>query len=342
MPGKGNPALQKSPKLVFASSFNPRSCVGATVVEVAQRLHTIVSICAPAWGATMDKPPDVVSLLLFQSALPRGERRMSLSNPDQQRWFQSALPRGERRIASYSYKPNPCFNPRSRVGSDDLMAHTQQVELVSIRAPAWGATCVWICRISDRGFNPRSRVGSDRSCLGRGSIGRCFNPRSRVGSDKLPATRGLREVCFNPRSRVGSDTNTETLTPFAKVSIRAPAWGATACSVTTGFALQVSIRAPAWGATPGGRIACGSFVFQSALPRGERPKHGIRSLPKDSFNPRSRVGSDVKTTKQPIQWACFNPRSRVGSDVVPVTIYRKDKVSIRAPAWGATVFSVEV
>ncbi len=57
-----------------------------------------------------------------------------------------------------------------------------------------------------------------------------------------------------------------------------------------------------------------------------------------SFNPRSRMGSDLYDTS----WSCgrcsFNPRSRMGSDDKA-----KDartlamRVSIHAPAWGATL-----
>ena len=33
-----------------------------------------------------------------------------------------------------------CFNSRSRVGSDEIPGHVHAGEAVSIRAPAWGAT----------------------------------------------------------------------------------------------------------------------------------------------------------------------------------------------------------
>ena len=56
------------------------------------------------------------------------------------------------------------------------------------------------------------------------------------------------------------------------VSIHAPAWGATTCTVETGAQKLVSIHAPAWGAT-----LCCFYNCKITL----------------SFNPRSRVGSDV-------------------------------------------------
>ena len=36
-----------------------------------------------------------------------------------------------------------------------------------------------------------------------------------------------REVCFNPRPRMGGDRETAGKLPFQRVSIHAPAWGAT-------------------------------------------------------------------------------------------------------------------
>ena len=80
---------------------------------------------------------------------------------------------------------------------------------------------------------------------------------------------------------------------------------------------NVSIHAPAWGATPyEGRDGRMYWSFQSTHPRGVRPApssprcHGTKS-----FNPRTRVGCD---------------RS------VPTTMLSM-KVSIHAPAWGATM-----
>ncbi len=145
---------------------------------------------------------------------------------------------------------------------------------------------------------------------------------------------------------------------------------------------NVSIRAPAWGATRKSRRALpiwecfnprsrvGSDVthnplktgvtqFQSALPRGERPRPAAMkktcassfnprsrvgsdwpalapSWQRCSFNPRSRVGSDLDLLTALLARTCFNPRSRVGSDVTPNSRHKGHAVSIRAPAWGAT------
>ena len=99
---------------------------------------------------------------------------------------------------------------------------------------------------------------------------------------------------------------------------------------------KVSIRAPAWGATPRWSMLSAKASFQFALPRGERP--GAENLPGAArgFNSRSRVGSDAQ--------ACAGILSRAVSIRAPawgatggrLRHASRGHVSIRAPAWGAT------
>ncbi|SLM19118.1 conserved hypothetical protein [uncultured spirochete] len=74
--------------------------------------------------------------------------------------------------------------------------------MVSIHAPAWGATSLYrdFCDFI-KGFNPRARVGRDsikRSCNKQFFR---FNPRARVGRFRLLSILDS----FNPRARVGRD-----------------------------------------------------------------------------------------------------------------------------------------
>ena len=57
--------------------------------------------------------------------------------------FQSARPRGARpRPRCTSGIQSVGFNPRARVGRDlEYLGVLRGIEYVSIRAPAWGATC---------------------------------------------------------------------------------------------------------------------------------------------------------------------------------------------------------
>ena len=101
-----------------------------------------------------------------------------------------------------------------------------------------------------------------------------------------------------------------------KVSIHAPAWGATLEYADTSGWLYVSIHAPAWGAT------VTSSISQYNWGR---------------FNPRARVGRDPYEMMYADQcrW-CFNPRARVGRDGLKEKYSLHSLVSIHAPAWGAT------
>ena len=98
----------------------------------------------------------------FQSTRPRGARHSLLTDEFQEAMFQSTRPRGARRAFSSIKNPscsfNPraregrdisgadddprlrCFNPRAREGRDEKTRFFLQPCLVSIHAPARGAT----------------------------------------------------------------------------------------------------------------------------------------------------------------------------------------------------------
>ena len=171
--------------------------------------------------------------------------------------FQSTLPRGERR--QHFRSDLLPFNEGS-----DLACAAPQGSSVSIHAPARGATDEASANAphSDS-FNPRSREGSDQ-CFGFNL--QSFNPRSREGSDTGCTARTL---CFNPRSREGSDlaptrclkgSDTASTEPPALVSIHAPARGATSGKYQQPF---VRTTRPFQSTLPRGER-------QSTLPRGER------------------------------------------------------------------------
>jgi len=121
---------------------------------------------------------------------------------------------------------------------------------VSIHAPAWGAT-----RVS------RSLGDQEPS----------FNPRARVGRDLSENTQMFSGGSFNPRARVGRDSAARRPRQTRRVSIHAPAWGATRtdCQVVTGASFQ-STRPR--GARPVIIVVHVQVVwFQSTRPRGARP-----------------------------------------------------------------------
>ena len=56
-------------------------------------------------------------------------------------------------------------------------------------------------------------------------------------------------------------------------------------------------------------------VFQSALPRGERPLVNLLPVGVLDFNPRSHEGSDYDGDGRSAEYSDFNPRSHEGSDL---------------------------
>ncbi len=135
---------------------------GATYAYRMYQTDTEISIRAPARGATL-YAYRLGRIILFQSALPRGERHSTQPNLDWTLAFQSALPRGERRYGAAVDALDYLFQsalPRGErlcfIGYHFLI-HTFQSALprgerrfgeksfppfllISIRAPARGAT----------------------------------------------------------------------------------------------------------------------------------------------------------------------------------------------------------
>ena len=93
-----------------------------------------------------------------------------------------------------------------------------------------------------------------------------------------------------------------------QVSIHAPAWGATAVGDAARDAVGVSIHAPAWGATnslPELRRAMAVSIHAPAW--GATGEGGTLDACLPRFNPRSRVGSDASN------WAASVPTARFQS-----------------------------
>ena len=125
-----------------------------------------ISIRAPAWGATHINQTSpvfknyfnprsrvgsdnilthlIVDYRVFQSALPRGERRLPSSCINRPHRFQSALPRGERlRISGVNIDGDGISIRAPAWGATSSALYISFQSRISIRAPAWGAT---ICR----------------------------------------------------------------------------------------------------------------------------------------------------------------------------------------------------
>ena len=150
-------------------------------------------------------------------------------------------------------------------------------------------------------------------------------------------------------------------TAIPAVSIRAPAWGATVLVHLAETFSGVSIRAPAWGATcPGcaaltsgcrfnsrSRVGSDTSVatgaarearFQFALPRGERRKQVLFATQNPEFQFALPRGERRRRCNAVVKIIVFQFALPRGERRYPVSeVYYRFQVSIRAPAWGATL-----
>ena len=164
------------------------------------------------------------------------------------------------------------FNPRARVGRDARHRIIDVLHMISIHAPAWGATGWKATAMTYRvisihapawGATELSQFESmfDNISIHAPAWGATsrfdegffphqnFNPRARVGRDHPCLGAVRRPYDFNPRARVGRDHKDGARTRYAE-------------------------------------------TFQSTRPRGARRPLLWRVLPSSYFNPRARVGRD--------------------------------------------------
>ena len=136
---------------------------GATAARPRKAPCRLVSIHAPAWGATgrghgggcrdggfnprtrvgcdRRKNPGSACSHRFQSTHPRGVRRWGSTSPASHFWFQSTHPRGVRRfrqVVPFSHELFQSTHPRGV--RPHAAGRARDAQIVSIHAPAWGAT----------------------------------------------------------------------------------------------------------------------------------------------------------------------------------------------------------
>mgnify|MGYP001300196289 CR=1 FL=1 len=201
-------------------------------------------------GARPEEVSYSEATLEFQSTRPRGARRSRLRPRPVATQFQSTRPRGARRSWSPRVMSSIFVSIHAPArGATMIVRVGQLLGNVSIHAPARGAT--WMRSTSSPTSwvsihaPARGATGGERHFLrvggvsihapARGATKTVANP---VLMDEFQSTRprgarpGLNRrivliVGFNPRARAGRDTWPRLASPKARVSIHAPARGAT-------------------------------------------------------------------------------------------------------------------
>ena len=190
-----------------------------------------VSIHAPAWGATIRFTRFVSASLWFQSTHPRGVRRFFAVSSARSSWVSIHAPAW---------------------GATAAFASATRQRMVSIHAPAWGATRMKKPKLALIAcFNPRTRVGCDKSRFSATRTSMMFqstHPRG-VRPASRASSMGTLPVFQSTHPRGVRHVPQKTVVCVRRVSIHAPAWGATPAGAWPRKRSEVSIHAPAWGAT---------------------------------------------------------------------------------------------
>ncbi len=230
-------------------------------------------------GERPDRAATSDMVLVFQSTLPQGERRDGKGHGFPCHISIHAPARGATTstwrfpLTAWNFNPRSrkgsdvppaqglryvrYFNPRSRKGSDARLLRHRLLILISIHAPARGATTSYSDTFIFLTISIHAPArGATFICRKRRRGYGYFNPRSRKGSDQRHWPIKIQSVNFNPRSRKGSDFGDWVPDEW----------------------IEISIHAPARGATEIPQKGNGYKKFQSTLPQGERQQKYIKIL----------------------------------------------------------------
>ena len=169
----------------------------------------------------------------------------------------------------------PCigyFNSRPRVGGD--FTHSVRIVttlLISIHAPAWGATKCYHAIFTGKFISIHAPAW---------------------GATILPRKSEWRLTDFNSRPRVGGDYAGSTQAAAPHISIHAPAWGATASLASLRGTLRFQFTPPRGGRQGSPAHPAPSHNFNSRPRVGGDPKLQTYCIWLSNFNSRPRVGGD--------------------------------------------------
>ena len=289
--GARHPRQAAGAGIIGFQSTRPRGARRGRNLENLQ--NNAVSIHAPARGATV---------------APRHAQRGFK--------FQSTRPRGARRVWRVPETSVGSFNPRAREGRDDMKFQREGALYVSIHAPARGATSLKGDIMPPKKFqSTRPRGARPQKLRTVYFVGEFQSTRPRGARLGIPGYRSTCSAFQSTRPRGARRSVKMDDLCRLRVSIHAPARGATPARCLTPAPAPVSIHAPARGATAAIQMVLNAMAFQSTRPRGARRGRSARWA-------RRRAVS----IHAPARGA--TSRLRVHA--------RSPRVSIHAPARGAT------
>ena len=284
------------PPLHNGLSFNPRTRMGCDPADVKVGRFDLVSIHAPAWGATCPRLQAHLCRICFNPRTRMGCDTLPSVIVTGSPSFQSTHPHGVRQHSAGYLRQDVRFNPRTRMGCDALY-FTPNTSLCS--------------------FNPRTRMGCDIASWRSRHPSPGFNPRTRMGCDRQTSLSLSARRCFNPRTRMGCDANADLERVHVLVSIHAPAWGATQRGRHYYTGQRFQSTHPHGVRLVIDPLAAFLGPFQSTHPHGVRPattsapaRQLSVSIHAPAWGATCAAGSSRPST------AGFNPRTRMGCDAM--------------------------
>ena len=140
LPRRERPSCSSSRSLTIRH-FNPRSREGSDLISFAQSdAVTPISIHAPAKGATVRLQAFFGFFCHFNPRSREGSDCIITAIQTSTINFNPRSREGSDKEQSYFASKVEDFNPRSREGSDDTPAISRNQKIISIHAPAKGAT----------------------------------------------------------------------------------------------------------------------------------------------------------------------------------------------------------
>ena len=235
------------------------------------------------------------------------------------------------------------FNPRTREGCDNRLLWKQNGIIISIHAPARGATLPF-GRVTI--FPTISIHAPARGATAPASVDVIgladFNPRTREGCDMRSIVRCVHRADFNPRTREGCDAcRPPMFKTRSKFQSTHPRGVRRYVDIYSLFHNFISIHAPARGATH-----AAPPLTRTWRDFNPRTREGCDFLPA-VVRPDVRIsihaparGATVSAREITRNNPDFNPRTREGCDRIRQYAPVVGGISIHAPARGATRWSV--
>ena len=234
--------------LLWNSRFNPRTRTGCDIFKLKNYENILVSIHAPARGATAIFPDQLLAIL-----------------------FQSTHPHGVRLQSAYNVEDIMRFNPRTRTGCDRLKEGVIGYTYVSIHAPARGATndmCMFRqdCSVS---IHAPARGATKKYINNFIFIIVSIHAPARGATGNTSLWDKFLQVSIHAPAR-GATILYLSLLRCCTVSIHAPARGATPSIAVDVVPYEFQSTHPHGVRRVCNNTACIQVVFQSTHPHGVR------------------------------------------------------------------------